>query len=52
MAYSIAKYEKPHTIAEELILPAVVDKVNTMVAESAEKLLLKVPSVMQMCEHF
>ncbi|VVC29340.1 Hypothetical protein CINCED_3A023451 [Cinara cedri] len=28
MAYRITKCKKPHTIAEELILPAAVDMVN------------------------
>jgi hypothetical protein len=35
--------KKPHTIAEELILPAAVDMVNIMIVESAGKLLSKVP---------
>jgi hypothetical protein len=43
VAYRIAKCKKPHTIAEELILPAAVDMVNIMIGESAGKLLLKVP---------
>jgi hypothetical protein len=41
-AHRIAKCKKPHTIAEELILPAVVDMMNIMVGESAGKLLSKV----------
>jgi hypothetical protein len=43
VAYRIAKCKKPHTIAEELILPAAVDMVSNKVGESAGKLLLKVP---------
>lgn len=43
VAYRVAKCKKPHTIAEELILPAAVDMVNIMVGESAGKLLYKVP---------
>ncbi|XP_075042389.1 SCAN domain-containing protein 3-like [Mixophyes fleayi] len=43
VAYRVAKYKKPHTIAEELILPAAVDMVTIMVGESAGKLLSKVP---------
>ncbi|XP_046145958.1 SCAN domain-containing protein 3-like [Osmia bicornis bicornis] len=43
VAYRIAKCKKPHTIAEELILPAAVDMVTIMVGESAGKMLLKVP---------
>ncbi|XP_075034451.1 zinc finger BED domain-containing protein 5-like [Mixophyes fleayi] len=43
VAYRVAKCKKPHTIAEELILPAAVDMVTIMVGESAGKLLSKVP---------
>jgi hypothetical protein len=43
VAHRIAKCKKPHTIAEELILPAAVDMVNIMISESAGKLLSKVP---------
>ncbi|XP_060846219.1 zinc finger BED domain-containing protein 5-like [Rhopalosiphum padi] len=43
VSYRIAKCKKPHTIAEELILPAAIDMVNIMVGESAGKLLSKVP---------
>jgi hypothetical protein len=42
-AHRIAKYNKPHIIAEELILPAAVDMVNIMIGEFAGKLLSKVP---------
>jgi len=34
VAHRIAKFKEPHTITE-LILPAAVDKVNLMIAESA-----------------
>jgi hypothetical protein len=43
VAYRVAKCKKPHTIAEQLILPAAVDLVNIMIGESAGKLLSKVP---------
>jgi hypothetical protein len=39
----LAFYKAAHTIAEELILPAAVDMVNSMIGESAWKLLSKVP---------
>jgi hypothetical protein len=42
-AHRITKCKKPHTIAEEPILPAAVDMVNIMIGESAGKLLSKVP---------
>ena len=43
IAYRVAKCKKPHTIAEQLILPAAVDLVNIMIGVSAGKLLSKVP---------
>jgi len=43
VSYRIAKCKIPHTIAEQLILPAALDMVNIMVGESAGKLLSKVP---------
>lgn len=43
VAYRVAKCKKPHTIAEQLILPAAVDLVNIMIGESAGKLLSNVP---------
>jgi hypothetical protein len=43
VAHRIAKCKKPHTIAEELILPAPVDMVNIMIGGSTWKLLSKVP---------
>jgi hypothetical protein len=43
VAHRIIKCKKPHTIVEELILPAAVDMVNIMIGESAGKLLSKVP---------
>ncbi|XP_078534013.1 SCAN domain-containing protein 3-like [Lissotriton helveticus] len=43
VAYLVAQSKKPHTIAEELILPAAVKMVTNMVSEDAGKQLLKVP---------
>ncbi|GBP96300.1 Protein FAM200A [Eumeta japonica] len=43
VAYRVAKCKKPHTIAEELILPAALDMVNIMVEQSAGKLISTVP---------
>ncbi|XP_078537946.1 zinc finger BED domain-containing protein 5-like [Lissotriton helveticus] len=43
VAYLVAQSKKPHTIAEELILPAAVKMVTNMVGEDAGKQLLKVP---------
>jgi hypothetical protein len=43
IAHRIAKCKKPHTIAEELVLPAAVDMVNIIIGESDGKLLSKVP---------
>ena len=41
VACRIAKCKKPHTIAEELVLPAALDLVSTMIGESvAQKLKL------------
>ena len=35
VAYRIAKCKKLNTIAEELVLPAALDLISTMIAESA-----------------
>ena len=43
VAYRIAKCKKPHTIAEELVLPAALDLVSTMIGESAAQKLKPVP---------
>ena len=43
VAYRIAKCIKPHTIAEELVLPAALDLVSTMIGESAAEKLKPVP---------
>jgi hypothetical protein len=43
VAHRFGKCKKPHTIAEEFILPAAVDLMNILIGESAEKLLSKVP---------
>ena len=39
----MARCKKPHTIAEELILPAATDLVSIMVGENAAKKLKDVP---------
>ena len=43
VAYRVARCKKPHTIAEELILPAATDLVSIMVGENAAKKLKDVP---------
>ena len=39
VAYKIAKCKKPHTLAEELVLPAALDLVSTMIGVSADQKL-------------
>ena len=41
--YRIAKCEKPHTIAEELVLPAAFDLASTMIGESFVQKLKALP---------
>ena len=43
VAHRIAKCKKPHTIAEELILPAAIDLASTMIGEEAAEKLKLVP---------
>ena len=43
VAYRIAKCKKPHTIAEELVLPVALDLVSTMIGESVAQKLKAVP---------
>ena len=43
VAYKIAKCKKLHTIAEELVLPAALDLVLTIIGESAAQILKAVP---------
>ena len=43
MAHRIVKCKKPNIIAEELILPAAVDLVSTMIGEGAAEKLTMVP---------
>ncbi|XP_069059533.1 zinc finger BED domain-containing protein 5-like [Pleurodeles waltl] len=43
VSFRVAQCKKPHTMAEELILPAAVDMVIIMLVEDAGKQLLKVP---------
>lgn len=43
VAYRVAKSKKPHTIAEDLILPSAMDMVSIMIGESAAKQLASVP---------
>ena len=42
-AYRIAKCKKLHTIAKELVLPAALDLVSTIIRESAAQKLKAVP---------
>ena len=43
VAYRVAQCKKPHTIAEELILPAAIDMVSTMINEAAANKLKAIP---------
>jgi len=43
IAYRIAKYKKTHTVAEEIVLPAALDLVSTMIGESAAQKLKAAP---------
>jgi len=43
VAYQVAKCKKPHTIAEQLILPAAMDMVSIMLGEAAAKQLMNIP---------
>ena len=43
VAYRIEKCKKPHTIAEELVLPAALDLVSTIIGESVAQKLKPVP---------
>ena len=43
VAYRIAKCQKSHTIVEELVLPAALDLVSTMIGESVAQKLKAVP---------
>ena len=43
VAYRVARCKKPHTIAEELILPAATDLVGIMIGDNAAKKLKDVP---------
>lgn len=43
VAHRVAKCKKPHTIAEQLILPAAIDMVSVMIGESAANDLKNVP---------
>ena len=49
VAHKIIKGKKPHTIAEELILPAAVDLVSTMIEGATEKLKVVLLSDDTMC---
>ena len=42
-AYRIAKYKKPHIILEELVLPAALDLISTMIRESVAQKLKALP---------
>lgn len=43
VALKIAKKEKPHTIAEELILPAAIDMVSNIISPQDAEKLKKIP---------
>ena len=43
VAYGIAKCKKPHSIAEEIILPAAIDLASTIIGEGAAEKLKLVP---------
>ena len=43
VAYRVARCKKPHTIAEELILPVATDLVGIMIGDNAAKKLKDVP---------
>ena len=43
VAYRVAKCKKPHTIAEELILPSAIDMVTCMLGEKAAQKIKMVP---------
>ena len=43
VAYRIAKCKKMHAIAEELVLPAAIDLVSTMIGETVAQKLKVVP---------
>ena len=49
VVHRIVKCKKPHTIAEELMLPAAVDLESTMIEEAAEKLKMVLLSDDTMC---
>ncbi|XP_024145995.1 zinc finger BED domain-containing protein 5 [Oryzias melastigma] len=43
VAYRVAQCKKPHTIAEELILPSAIDMVSTMIDEATASKLKVIP---------
>ncbi|XP_059375528.1 zinc finger BED domain-containing protein 5-like [Carassius carassius] len=43
VAYRVAQCKKPHTIAEELILPSAIDMVSTMINEATASKLKAIP---------
>lgn len=44
VSYRVAKTNKPHTIVEDLVLPAALDMVGTMLEEKAKKTIQSIPS--------
>ena len=44
VSYRVARTGKPHTIVEDLILPAAMDMAGTMLGEKAQKTIQTMPS--------
>ena len=44
VSYRVARTGKPHTIVEDLILPAAVDMAGIMLGEKAQKTIQTIPS--------
>ena len=44
VSYRVARTDKPHTIVEDLILPAATDMAGTLLGEKVEKTIQTMPS--------